>query len=56
MSDLASGKWQDLSEYIPKGLTPYYFTVHDNHLYLAIFAHKGDGKDDAILKFTSLNQ
>lgn len=53
LDDLVTGNWQDLSSLVPNGLTPYYLTVQENSLYLAIFAHKESGKDDAILRLTS---
>ena len=54
LDDLVAGKWTDLSNMVPSGMTPYYLTVKGNELYLAIFNHESPGKGDAILKFTSV--
>jgi hypothetical protein len=52
LDDLASGDWTDLSSLVPSGLTPYFMTVNNNKLYLAIFNHKATGKGDSILEFS----
>jgi len=52
LDDLVKGNWTDLSNLIPNGMTPYYLTVKENKLYLAIFNHSSPGKGDAILQFT----
>ena len=48
--DLTKGNWTDLSHLVPGGLTPYYLTVNQGKLYLAIFNHESAGKGDAILQ------
>ena len=53
LDDLVTGNWTDLSHLLPKGLTPYYLTVHNKNLYLAIFHHESPGKGDAILQISS---
>ena len=50
--DLNKGKWTDLSEMLPSGMTPYYLTVNQGKLYLAIFNHEVPGKGDSILQIT----
>ena len=50
--DFKKGKWTDLSELVPSGITPYYLTVNQGRLYLAIFNHEAPGKGDSILQFT----
>ena len=52
LDDLVTGNWTDLSNLIPSGMTPYYLTVKENKLYLAIFNHSSPGKGDAIIEFT----
>jgi hypothetical protein len=53
LPDLVSGNWEDLSSLLPDKSTPYYFTVNDNSLYLAIYDHTKLGKGgDVILKLT----
>lgn len=53
LEDLVSGNWTDISSLIPKGLVPYYLTMHEKKLYLAIFNHESPGQGDAILQFNS---
>ena len=50
--DFVKGRWTDLSELVPSGITPYYLTVNKGKLYLAIFNHGAPGKGDSILQFT----
>jgi hypothetical protein len=50
------GKWTDLSTLVPSGITPYYLTVNQGKLYLAIFNHGAPGKGDSILQFTPSNK
>lgn len=54
LDDLVSGDWTDLSHLVPRGMTPYYLTVKEGNLYLAIFNHESPGSGDSILQFTSL--
>jgi DNA-binding beta-propeller fold protein YncE len=57
LADLVSGNWEDLSSLVPDGMTPYYFTVQNGSLYLAIFDHSKLGAgDDVILQFTPLKK
>lgn len=51
--DFSAGKWMDLSNLVPSGLTPYYLTVNGNDLFLAIFNHEVPARGDSILKFTT---
>lgn len=50
--DFVTGDWEDISQLLPKGMTPYYLTVNNDLLYLAIFNHESPGSGDAILQFT----
>lgn len=56
LEDFVSGNWEDLSSLVADGMTPYYFTVRGNSLYLAVFAHTKIGKKDVILRFTPLKK
>lgn len=47
--DFEQGNWQDLSDLIPSGGVPYYLTVYDGKLFVAVFGLK----KDAIYKFES---
>lgn len=48
--DFTKENWTDLSSLVPSGMTPYYLTVNQDKLYLAIFHHESPGKGDAILE------
>ncbi|MCH7228955.1 hypothetical protein [Haloferula sp. A504] len=50
--DFETGNWEDLSDLLPSGMNPYFLTVHNGSLYLAIFNHESAGNGDAILRFT----
>jgi hypothetical protein len=52
LEDLVTGKWKDLSSLVPSGMTPYYLTVKQESLYLAIFNHESPGKGDSILRLS----
>ena len=52
LADFVSGNWEDLSNLVPDGFTPYYLTVQGNSLYLAVFAHGNLAGDDVILRLT----
>ena len=52
LEDLVSGDWTDLSHLVPKGMTPYYLTIKEKKLYLAIFNHESPGSGDSILQFS----
>ena len=52
LEDLVSGDWTDLSDLVPKGMTPYYLTIKGKKLYLAIFNHESPGSGDSILQFS----
>jgi hypothetical protein len=46
----AAGNWQDLSHLLPDKLVPYFFTVHDDSLYLTLFNHVRPGQGDCIYR------
>jgi len=48
--DFQNGNWEDLSDLLPSGVVPYYFTVHNSALYLATFHHEHPGTNDKIYK------
>lgn len=52
--DFEAGDWQDVSALVPDGMVPYYLTVHDEDIYLAIFDHESLGSNDAILKISTV--
>ncbi len=52
-NDFKTGNWQDLSGLLPIGLTPYYLTVQQNNLYIAMFNHVNPGHGDSIYKLSS---
>jgi len=52
LDDLVAGDWTDLSKLLPSGMTPYYLTANEGHLYLAIFNHELPGSGDSILQLT----
>ena len=54
--DFNKGKWTDLSELVSSGITPYYLTVNQGKLYLAVFNHGAPGRGDSILEFTPLKK
>ena len=56
LSDLVTGKWTDLSSLIPPGMTPYYLSLKDKSLFLAMFNHESPGNGDGVLKFTTVRQ
>jgi len=52
-ADFESGNWEDLTEMLPANVVPYYLTVHDDALYLAVFNHENLGQNDKIYKSES---
>lgn len=54
LDDLVAANWTDLSSLVPSGVTPYYLTVKEGKLYLAIFNHESPGSGDSILQLTPL--
>lgn len=51
--DFQNGNWEELSYLLPSGVVPYYFTVHNDALYLATFHHELPGSNDKIYKLYS---
>lgn len=50
--DFAQGRWQDLSGLLPAAdppLVPYYLTLHDGTLHIAVFDHDGHCSLDGIV-------
>jgi hypothetical protein len=50
--DFEQGRWEDLSQFLPSGLVPYFLTRHDGALYVAMYNHSFPGRGDAIYKIT----
>jgi len=38
--DFQTGKWEDLSQKLPKEIVPYYLTPTDDSLFIAVFQHE----------------
>ena len=51
--EFEAGTWEDLSEFLPDGLVPYFLTVHRDRLYLSLFNHQMPGNGDAIYCLTT---
>ena len=51
--DFVTGNWEDVSGLVPSGMVPYYLTVDEDNLFLAIFNHESPGEGDAILKISN---
>ncbi len=51
--EFEQGNWQDLSALLPSGLVPYFLTVHDNALFVAVYNHSFPGKGDALYKMVT---
>lgn len=51
-ADFESGNWEELSQHLPANVVPYYLTLHEDSLYLAVFGHSGgfSGIDDGIYR------
>jgi len=54
LDDFATGNWEDVSGLVPSGMNPYFLTVDDDNLFLAIFNHESPGEGDAILKISTV--
>ena len=52
--DFVTGNWEDASDLVPSGMVPYYLTVDEDNLFLAIFNHESPGEGDAILKISTV--
>lgn len=48
--EFENGEWEDISEVLPRDIVPYYMTVHEDDLYVATFAHEGDGQPGRIYR------
>jgi hypothetical protein len=48
--DFQNGNWEELSHLLPSGVVPYYFSIHNDALYLATFHHERPGTNDIIYK------
>lgn len=53
--DFESGTWEDLSELLPTGIVPYFFSSDETSLFLAAFYHGNQPEDgrDAIFRITT---
>jgi len=44
--DFKEGTWDDLSQFLPSKVVPYYLTPHENSLYIAVFRQESPGTHD----------
>lgn len=50
--DLKAGTWDDLSQFLPTKVVPYYLTPHNESLYIAVFSHEARGTADNVYELT----
>ena len=50
--DFEKGVWEDLANFLPSGLVPYFLTRHDCALYVGVYNHSFPGRGDAVYKIT----
>jgi len=48
--DLEEGTWDDLSELLPSKVVPYYLTLGEGALYIAVFNHEDPGTFDKVYR------
>lgn len=51
--EFLTGKWQDLSDQIPDGLVPYYLTIAEDGLYIALLNHERPGQGGTIYRLST---
>lgn len=50
--DLKEGRWDDLSEFLPSKVVPYYLTPGEGALFIAVFNHEEAGTFDKVYQLT----
>ena len=50
--DLKKGTWEDLSQFLPSKVVPYYLTPRNEALYIAVFSHEAPGTCDKVYRLT----
>jgi hypothetical protein len=50
--DLKEGTWDDLSQFLPSKVVPYYLTPREAALFIAVFNHKDPGTFDKVYRLT----
>jgi hypothetical protein len=50
--DLKEGTWDDLSQFLPGKVVPYYLTPREEALFIAVFSHEEPGTFDRIYRVT----
>ena len=50
--DLKEGTWDDLSEFLPSKVVPYYLTPGEGALFIAVFNHEEAGTFDKVYQLT----
>ena len=53
--DLKKGTWDDLSQFLPSKVVPYYLTPRKTALYVAVFNHEDPGTFDKVYQLTISN-
>lgn len=53
--DLKEGTWEDLSQFLPSKIVPYYLTPREDALFIAVFNHEEPGTFDKIYRLTISN-
>jgi hypothetical protein len=51
--DMKEGTWDDLSQFLPSKVVPYFLTPHNNALYVAVFNHEDRGVGDKVYRLTT---
>ncbi|MBC8355999.1 MAG: hypothetical protein H8E66_28815 [Planctomycetes bacterium] len=50
--NLKEGTWDDLSQFLPSKVVPYYLTPREEELFIAVFNHEDPGAFDKIYRLT----
>jgi hypothetical protein len=50
--DLKEGTWDDLSQFLPSKVVPYYLTPREEALFIAVFNHEDPGTFDKVYRLT----
>lgn len=54
--DLKEGTWDDLSQFLPSMVVPYYLTPREESLFIAVFNHEHPGTFDKVYRLTIADQ
>jgi hypothetical protein len=50
--EFEEGNWDDLSQFLPNKVVPYYLTPREESLYIAVFNHEDPGTFDKVYRLT----